>query len=144
MPIAKRRFLSFIILFATFFLAAQFIIAQNFTETKAAGLIDQQEGFKSGGDIQKAFGQTGAPRDIRLVTAKIIKVFLGVLGIIFVVLLVVAGYKLMTAAGNEDEVKEAKGQITTAVIGLLVILAAYSITSFVIDRIIKATEWTGI
>ena len=137
MRITKKHFLSFIILFS----AAQFMLAQNFTftETKAAGLIDQQEGFRSGGDIQKAFGQTGAPRDIRLITAKIIKVFLGVLGIIFVALLVAAGYKWMTAVGNEDKIKEAKGQITTAVIGLLIILAAYSITDFVINQIRKAT-----
>ena len=62
---------------------------------------------------------------------KIIKAVLGLLGIIFLALTVYAGILWMTAAGNEEQVTKSLGILKTAVIGLLIIIAAYSITYFV-------------
>jgi hypothetical protein len=87
----------------------------------------------------KAFGSTGEPRDIRLIVADVIRVFLGLLGIIFVFLIVLAGYKWMTAGGDSSKVDEAKHQLQTAVIGLMIILASYSITVFVVECAVKAS-----
>ena len=70
---------------------------------------------------------------------KIIKIVLGLLGIIFLALTVYAGALWMTAAGEEDKVTKAMGILKTSVIGLVIILAAYSITYFVLDNIFKAT-----
>jgi ABC-type nickel/cobalt efflux system permease component RcnA len=70
---------------------------------------------------------------------KIIYIILSFLGIIFVVLTVYAGFLWMTAGGNEETVKKAKKWLENAVIGLVIILAAYAITSFVISQIIKST-----
>ncbi len=84
-----------------------------------------------------AYGESGAPtKGITAIVASIIKVFLGLLGIIFIVLLIVAGFKYMTAGGNEDQVHEAVGQIRNAVIGLLITICAYSITYFVTNTVI--------
>jgi cytochrome bd-type quinol oxidase subunit 2 len=65
------------------------------------------------------------------VIAMVIKGFLGLLGIIFVILLIIAGQKWMTAGGEEEKVNEAKDTIKRAIIGLIIIVAAYSITYFV-------------
>jgi hypothetical protein len=65
------------------------------------------------------------------VVAGIIKVFLSLLGIIFIFLIVTAGYKYMTADGDEAKVEEALERIKTAVIGLIIIVSAYAITAFV-------------
>ncbi len=65
------------------------------------------------------------------VIAMVIKGFLGLLGIIFVILLVIAGQKWMTAGGEEEKVNEAKDTIKRAIIGLIIVVAAYSITYFV-------------
>ena len=70
---------------------------------------------------------------------RIINVMLSVLGIIFFVLLVYGGFLWMTSAGNDDKVKKAKTLITDAVIGLIIILAAYAISSFVITSLVEAT-----
>ena len=76
-----------------------------------------------------AYGESGAPtKGITAIVASIIKVFLGLLGIIFIVLLIVAGFK--------DQVHEAVGQIRNAVIGLLITICAYSITYFVTNTVI--------
>lgn len=67
--------------------------------------------------------------------AVIIKAFLSLLGIIFVVLILIAGYKYMTAQGDEGKVEEALESIKRAVIGLIIIVAAYSITAFVFKNL---------
>lgn len=68
---------------------------------------------------------------IGFLIATIIKVILGFLAVIFLVLTIVAGFRWMTAGGNEEEVKKAVGTIKNSVIGLVIVLAAYAITYFV-------------
>lgn len=63
--------------------------------------------------------------------ATIIKVILGFLAVIFLVLTIVAGFRWMTAGGNEEQVKKAVGTIKNSIIGLVIVLAAYAITYFV-------------
>lgn len=87
-----------------------------------------------------AYGESGAPQPLQLVVANVIKVALGLFGAIFVILIIMAGYKLMTAGGNDEKVKQSVAQIRNAIIGLLIVLAAYSITVFVTRSIINATQ----
>lgn len=70
---------------------------------------------------------------------KIIRVILGLLGIIFLGLTVYAGALWMTAAGEEEKVTKATGILKMAVIGLIIILASYSLSYFVLDKIFEAT-----
>lgn len=87
-----------------------------------------------------AYGESGAPQPLQLVVANVIKVALGLFGAIFVILIIMAGYKYMTAGGNDEKVKQSVAQIRNAIIGLLIVLAAYSITVFVTRSIIQATQ----
>ena len=64
-----------------------------------------------------------------------ISAFLGLLGIIFLVLIIYAGFEWMTAQGDEEKVTKAKDTLTRAVIGLVIIIAAYSITYFVFSSL---------
>jgi hypothetical protein len=63
----------------------------------------------------------------------------GLLGIIFVGLTLYAGYLWMTAAGDSKAVDKAKSILTQAVIGLVIMVLAYSITGYVLASISKAT-----
>lgn len=65
------------------------------------------------------------------IVATVIKAFLGLLGVIFIFLVVIAGYKYMTANGDEGQIEDALGSIKTAIIGLIIIVSAYAITAFV-------------
>ncbi|HQB50940.1 MAG TPA: pilin [bacterium] len=76
--------------------------------------------------------------DPRQTVANIIKVALGFLGSIAVVLVVIAGFKWMTAGGNEDKIAESKKLMTAAAVGLVIILLAFAITNFVINSVIGA------
>lgn len=69
----------------------------------------------------------------------VINVLLGSLGIIFVIFVVQAGILYMTAGGDPAKVEKAKKMITQNVIGLIIIVAAYAIASFVIGQIQGAT-----
>jgi hypothetical protein len=92
----------------------------------------------SGIDTDKMDAQTRAlvnaagiseTTSLAFIIATIIQVLLGFLGIIFLILTIVSGFKWMTAQGNDDEIKKAKKTLTNAIIGLVVVLAAYIITS---------------
>src|SRR3989344_2445329 len=75
--------------------------------------------------------------NVNVVAANIIRVILGFLGLIAVVIVLYAGFQWMTAAGNEEKITSAPGAPTAGVIGLVIILAAYAITAFVITTIIE-------
>lgn len=88
-------------------------------------------------DIQATTGLGNT--EPQIIAANIINIVLGFLGILSVCLILFAGFKWMTAAGNEERVNEAKKLLVAAVIGLLIILAAYAIAAFVLGRIYAAT-----
>ncbi|TAN33489.1 hypothetical protein EPN28_01595 [Patescibacteria group bacterium] len=77
--------------------------------------------------------------DIRVLVAKIIRTALGLLGIVALVLLLYGGFAWMTAGGNDEKIATAKKIIFNALIGLVIILASYAITSFVISKLVSAT-----
>jgi ketopantoate hydroxymethyltransferase len=81
--------------------------------------------------------------DPRVIIASIINVVLGFLGIVAVVIIILGGFKWMTAAGNEDKIDEAKKLITAGIIGLVIIMAAWGIATFVMEAVYSATGATG-
>jgi hypothetical protein len=78
-------------------------------------------------------------KDIRATIASIINVAMGLLGIIAVVIILLGGFKWMTAGGAQDKVDAAKKLIVSGIIGLVIILAAYAIATFVVGSILNAT-----
>jgi len=86
-------------------------------------------------------GDTGlGNRDVRDTVASIIKVALGLLGIVAVVIILIGGFTWMTAGGNDERVGQAKKWIFSGVIGLAIILSAYAIASFVITNLTSAVN----
>lgn len=81
-------------------------------------------------------------KDVRSTIAQIIKVAMGLLGIVAVVIILIGGFTWMTAGGNEDKVGEAKKWIFSGVIGLALILSAYALAQFIITNLVEATTTT--
>lgn len=91
----------------------------------------------TGPDIGLGYaGNTGlrsaSETDPKQMAVDIVKYLMTFLGIIAVVIILLGGFKWMTAAGNEDKVTEAKKLIIAGVIGLIIILCAFAIVTFVI------------
>lgn len=83
--------------------------------------------------VGKTIGLGG--EDIRLIIARIIRALLGLLGIIALLIVIYAGYVIMTSEGNEEKVTQGKRILTNAVIGLIIILSAFSIAQFIINAL---------
>jgi hypothetical protein len=100
--------------------------------------------FGPGAGQMQAFNETSgfAPANkdsLGNIVSVVIQAFLGLLGIIFLILMITAGFKWMTAAGNEEKIQESKETIFRAIIGLIIVVGAYAITYFVFNSL----DWAG-
>lgn len=120
----KKHFLIFLLGLNLLFVPAKVALAQTD--------LSQDIAAKSG------YGQVDSST-LSETVGKIIRIVLGLLGTVFLCLTVYAGFLWMTAAGNSEQVEKALGILKTAVIGLVIILASYSIAYFVLDSIFKVT-----
>ncbi len=90
----------------------------------------------SEGDFIAQTGMGNA--DPRAIAASVIKVLLGFLGIIAVLIVLYAGFLWMTAAGNDDKISKAKAMLSAGIIGLIIVLAAFGIATFVMNALVNA------
>ncbi len=84
----------------------------------------------------KAYGSNSSndlnvPTSLPVTIGKIVGSVLAFVGVLFLILMIYGGFTWMMARGNEQEVEKAKEIITNAVIGLIVVLAAYAITAYI-------------
>lgn len=78
-------------------------------------------------------------RSLPQIIGGIINVFLGFLGVIFLILVIYSGFLWMTAGGNDDKVNQAKQTLIRGTVGLVIVLGAYAITSFIVNALLGAT-----
>ena len=78
-------------------------------------------------------------RDVRETIFQIVNIVLGIVGIIFLGLVMYGGYLWMTSSDEPEKQNRAKGTIRNAVIGLLIIFAAFGITQFILSRLGEST-----
>ena len=114
--------LSFIILSPLFCYAAVDNLKDAFRKP-----LDQAAGG-SGYNTTKSVGVEG-------MISLVITTVLTFVGVIFLVLAIYGGYTWMLARGNEQEVEKAKNILINAVIGLVVVIAAYAISWFIINAL---------
>lgn len=66
-------------------------------------------------------------------TSKVIGIILTFLGIIFIGLMIYGGITWMTAEGSEEKVTKAKDIIVASIVGLVIVLAAYAASYFIVN-----------
>lgn len=93
-----------------------------------------------GGELNKVSGEFASGAGFSnigfgSIVATLISIALGLLALIFLVLTIMAGFKWMNAGGNEEDVKKAQSSLKNAVIGLVIVLAAYAITYFIFNTL---------
>lgn len=97
-------------------------------------------GAKAGGfglqETAKAADLPNQDRDVPGMIGLIIKAALGLVATIFFALMIYGGFLWMTARGEGEQVGTAKKLIGNAVLGVVVISAAYAITQFVLDSLV--------
>ncbi|MDA3840534.1 MAG: hypothetical protein PF572_05560 [Patescibacteria group bacterium] len=113
-----------LIIIMAFFLFSGFIAdsALALDSAKRGLNTTAQEGFDSHITEGSSISQT---------VGKVIGYVLSFVGVIFLILIIYAGFTWMLARGNEADVKKAKDLMYDAIIGLVIIMSAYAITAFV-------------
>lgn len=129
----KKVFIA-LVLIVTFAAAHMVLAAPNIGigsgGSGMAGEIAKQAGYSTAGVNDLTLSQS---------IGRVIRFALGLVGTIFLALTVYAGILWMTAQGNEEQTAKAKGIITMAMVGLIVVIAAYSLTAFILYAISYAT-----
>jgi hypothetical protein len=133
----KKKILTFLILPLFFLLSFGFILtipaSAQTSDPTLTGLnktATEVEAFKT----QTSKSYTGF---LQTKAGQIVGLVLSFVGVIFLVLMIYAGILWMTAAGNEQQVAKAKSLMINATIGLIVVFAAYALTSFIGGEVIK-------
>ena len=97
---------------------------------------DLQDNLNTFGTNSPQLGKGSLP----VTTAKIINAFISILGVVAVVIILAGGFKWMVSGGQEEKVGEARQLIVAGIIGLVIVLAAYAIASFVISQLTSALQ----
>ena len=102
--------------------------------------------FLPGGAADTAVKQVGTSAGINSgsvtlpqIIGNIINVVLGFMGIVLLFYLLYGGFKWMTSGGKTEGVEEAKTMIRNAIIGLVIIVSSYAISSFVLGQLLVVT-----
>lgn len=74
-----------------------------------------------------------------IIVGQVISIVLSFLGIILLGLLIYGGFIWMTARGEEEKVEKAKQIITQAIVGIVIIMAAYAVSFFILWSLAHVT-----
>ena len=107
---------------------------------RAQGAIGTDEETATGGiygleDTAKEAGLPHTQGDLLLVVAQWINYALGLIGIVFFILTLYAGFLWLTAREDAGQVKKAKDILRNAVIGLVIIFSSYAVVNFIFTKI---------
>ncbi len=125
------KFFGKIFALSFFFVITGFLFAVN-AQTDSLNLL------KNVG-TQAKYNTATDENSLATTVGNIISGFLSLLGIIFLVFTVYAGYLYLTAGGDEEQVKKAIQYLRNALIGLLIVLSSYGITKWVVNSVIQST-----
>jgi hypothetical protein len=85
---------------------------------------------------QGPYSKTTNENSLTSTIGLIINTALSLLGVIFIGLMILAGYNWMTASGSQEKVQEAKDTIKRAIIGLIIVIGSWAIWKFILKNLI--------
>ncbi len=120
-----KKIITLIYLFAiassVFFVSPLRVLAQADTSYGLNDTVNKVDAFR---------GQTFDTNFLQTKTGQIIGLVLSFVGAIFLILMIYAGILWMTAQGNDQQVSKAKSLMIDAVVGMIIVFAAYALTTF--------------
>ncbi len=73
-----------------------------------------------------------------VIVFEVLQIVLGFLGIVGVIMMIYAGFLWITAGGEEEKATQGRTILFQAIVGILIVLAAYTITYFIINQLTTA------
>lgn len=97
------------------------------------------QGLLQGVGKNAKYNTSGDDTTLAQTVGNIISASLGILGVLFLAFTVFAGYMYLTAGGDEEQVKNAIKYMRNAIIGLIIVMASFGITKWVVNAIIQSS-----
>lgn len=72
------------------------------------------------------------------IVGNIIKSIIGLFGIVATAFIVYGGILWMTSGGEEEKVKKAKKLMISGIVGMVIIVSAYAVTSYLMNNLLGA------
>ena len=119
------KFRYYLAIFLFGILSFSFVSSPVLTATSSTATDIGSHLQSAGGGSGAGYGKTEDPRSIAM---GVIRVVLNFLAVIFLILIIYAGFLWMTAGGKEENMEKAKKILFRSVIGIIIVLSAYSIT----------------
>ena len=123
----KAVFISLIVL--------SLVLPMMFYANQAVGAAGMTEGMAELTAGMEYTGETKLP----LIIGRIVKIVISFLGLIAAVIIIIGGFQWMTSGGNEEKIAGAKKLMINGLIGMVLVILAYAIASFVISSLSKVT-----
>lgn len=117
--------LALILILAPIFIFGQAVYSQAYSFIDNSGLntTANTSGFETG----------TASSSVDSIIGTAILAGLGLIGVIFFTFMLLGGFNWMTSSGNEEKLSKAKDTLLNSIVGLLIALAAYAISYFLIS-----------
>lgn len=122
--------LMFVTLAVALFAVPAVVVADNYGISDTLNEVNKQDPTRPLLP-QTVAGKSSVPE----VIGAVVGIGLSLIGVIFFLLTLFAGFRWMTAMGNSENVEKAKDTLITAAIGLIIVLAAYALTSLLFSRL---------
>lgn len=126
------------IIFISLFLV---LMSGAFLSLAQAQDLSPEQGLNATADSITAFKEQTKPgyfdNFLQTKVGQIIGTVLTFVGALFFILMIYAGIMWMTSQGNDQQVTKAKDLLINAIIGIIIVFAAYAITSFLGTELLK-------
>ncbi|MEW6408019.1 MAG: pilin [Patescibacteria group bacterium] len=131
-PFAKVSILWLILFFAiSVFLVSNQVQAQ--TDCVAKGATTER-GLLTTGLSNECVGCGDCSQcDILMVVKNIVQFILKIAGLLAILAIILGGFLYVTSGGSEERAQAAKGAITAAIVGFIIVLVAWVLVNFIIQ-----------
>ena len=123
----NKIFTGFLLLFFMF----SFVVAPVSVDAQSQGAQKALTGLDSSAEKSGFKKSSEKAPELATVIGNIIGRALQFIGVLFLLLMIYGGIIWMIARGNETEVQKAKDIIQAAIIGLVIVMAAYAVTAYI-------------
>ena len=113
------------------------VLPMMFYANQAVGAVKMDEGLDVLTGTEGPYA--GTTTKLPTVIGRIVKIVISFLGLLAAVIIIIGGFQWMTSGGNEEKIAGAKKLMINGLIGMVLVILAYAIASFVISSLSKVT-----
>lgn len=120
-----------------------FLLFLSFVLITPVFALDLGQGLVKDAAEGAGYSKTTSETTLAETVGTVIKAVLSLVGVVFTFLIAYAGTHWMMARGDEAKIEEAKKWINAAILGLVVTLAAYTLSHFAVNALIERATGGG-